>query len=171
MIFHLTQKLARKIKLHPLKALQAAHNPFIDWTAHLFTVEHTQYIMITNSFSLYSMVMYGRGITDDNEFTKSALNFMRELTVNDGCEFIFRRLIEPYTVQISFAKSTDRRVSGSMNDLIFHAKCLIEERHLSVFETSLKINNVPMSYIGYKYPLKAFKELKAATGGSHCPRP
>src|SRR4030042_1045003 len=171
MIFHLPQKLARKVKLYPLIALQAAYNPFIDWTAHLFTVEHTHYIINTNSLSLYSMVMYGRGITDDNEFINSTLSFMRELTINNGCEFIYRRLIVPYTAQISLAKATDRHVLGSMNDLIFQAKFFIGERRLSVFETSLEINNTPMKYIDYKSPLEAFRELKPATGGSHCLRP
>ena len=162
MIFHLTQKLAKKIKQYPLKALQADHNPFIDWTAHLFTLEHIQYIIITNSASLYSIIMYGRGITNDNDFTQKTLNHMREYMTNDGCEFIYRRLIEPYTAQISFAKATNKRVLGSMNEFIFHAKFLIGERRLSVFETSLEINNTPMKYIYYKYPLKAFRELKAA---------
>lgn len=162
MIFHLTQKLAKKIKLYPLEALEAAHNPFIDWTAHLFTVEHTQYIIVTNSSSLYSMVIYGRGITNNNEFTQKTLNYMREYMTNDGCEFIYHRLIEPYTSQISFGKATNRGVLGSMNEFIFHAKFFIGERRLSVFETSLEINQTPMRYIGYKYSLEAFKELEAA---------
>jgi len=162
MIFHLTQKLAKKIKLHPLEALETEQNPFIDWTGHLFTVEHTQYMIITNSASLYSMVMHGRGINDDNEFIKSALNFMREYMTNDDCEFIYRRLIEPYTAQISFAKATNKGVLGSMNDLIFQAKFFIGERRLSVFETSLEINQTPMTYIDYKCPLEAFKELRVS---------
>lgn len=162
MIFHLTQKLAKNIKLYPLEALEAAHNPFIDWTAHLFTVQHTQYIIVTNSASLYSMVMYGRGITNDTEFSQKTLNYMREFMIKNGCEFICRRLIEPYTGQISFAKATNRRVLGSMNEFIFHAKFFISERRLPVFETSILINDTPMTYLGYKHPLKAFKELKAS---------
>ena len=44
---------------------------FADWSAHLFTAERTQYILISNTASLYSMVMFGRGITDDCRFIVS----------------------------------------------------------------------------------------------------
>ncbi len=160
MIFHLTQKLAKNVKLHLLQALPEVDNPFLDWTANLFSVEHTQYIIITNTLSLYNILMYGRGITNENEFTKNALNSMREYMTNDGCEFIYRRLIEPYTSQISFSKVTNKNVLGSMNDLIYGAKFFISERHLSLFETSLIINDTPMKYIGYRNPSEAFREIK-----------
>lgn len=160
MIFHLTQKLAKKVKLHPLKALPEADNPFLDWTANLFTVEHTQYIIITNTLSLYNIVMYGRGVNNENEFIKSVLNSMREYMINDGCEIIYRKMIEPFTSQIAFSKVTNKNVLGSMNDLIYEAKMFIGERRLSVFETSLTINDTPMKYIGYKYPSEAFREIK-----------
>jgi hypothetical protein len=166
MIFRLTQKLAKKIKLPPLQALPAGQNPFIDWTTHLFTAERAQYIIVTNTDSLYSLIMYGRGITDDNELIQRTLSFMREFMTDDGCEFLYRRLIAPHTARVSFSKATDRRVIGSMNELIFESKFYLVERQLSPFETSCQINETPMSYLDYNSPKEAFRLLKVTKGTS-----
>jgi len=161
MIFRLTHKLVKKIGLSPLQGLPPDQNPFVDWTAHLFTAERVQYIIVTNTASLYSLVMYGRGITDDNEFIQRTLSFMRDVMADNGCEILFRRLIGPYTARVSFSKATNRHVIGSMNELIFEAKLYLTERQMSPFETSLQLNETLMSYLGYNSPKEAFRQLKA----------
>jgi len=160
MIFRLTQKLAKKIGVPPLPGFSTGQNPFIDWTAHLFRVERVQYIIVTNTASLYSLVDYGRGITNSNEFIRSTLNFMAELMTNDGFEFIYRRLITPHTTRILFSKATDKRVLGSMNELIFQAGYYITERQMSPFDVSLQINETPKSLLGDHSTKDAFRHLK-----------
>lgn len=160
MIFRLTQKMAKKVGLLSLRDMPLDKNPFIDWTAHLFRAERVQYIIITNTVSLYSLVMYGRGITDDNEFIQRTLSFMREFMADDDCEFLYQRLIAPHTARVSFSKAADRRAIGSMNELIFEAKLYLTERQMSPFEASLKINETLMSYLGYNSPKEAFRQLK-----------
>jgi len=160
MIFRLTQKLAKKVGLHPLPGLAPGQNPFIDWTAHLFRVERVQYIIVTNTAALYSLVMYGRGITDNNEFIQRTLSFMKELMVNDGFEFLYQQMIAPHTARISFSKSTDLCVVGSMNNLIVKADYYIAERQMSPFEVSIAINESPVSYLRYRQPKNAFRQLK-----------
>ncbi|MCL4195363.1 MAG: hypothetical protein KJZ87_26730 [Thermoguttaceae bacterium] len=66
MIFRLSRKLAAKLKEGSLPSLPLDENPYADWSAHLFTADRTQYIIISNTKSLYSVVLYGRGITDSS---------------------------------------------------------------------------------------------------------
>ncbi len=66
MIFRLSQKLASKLKEGSLPSLPLDENPYADWSAHLFTADRTQCIIISNTKSLYSAVLYGRGITDSS---------------------------------------------------------------------------------------------------------
>ena len=160
MIFRLTHKLAKKIKRTSLHSLALSRNPFIDWTANLFRAERAQYVITTNTTALYSLIMHGRGITDDNRFFQETLSYMAELMTYDGLEFLFRRLIVPHTGRIRFSKATDRRVLGSMNDLIVQAKYYLSERQMSPFDTSIQVNKTPMSYIGYNKPKEAFRGLK-----------
>ena len=61
MIFRLSQKLNTKIKADKLTDMPLDDNPYADWSCHLFTADRTQYIIMCNTKSLYSCVMYGRG--------------------------------------------------------------------------------------------------------------
>ncbi len=58
-IFRISQKLNAKIKAGSLDALPLLENPFADWSAHLFTADRTQYVIVCNTKTLYSIVMYG----------------------------------------------------------------------------------------------------------------
>jgi hypothetical protein len=60
MVFRLSQKLGKKLKEGTLPSLPPDENPYADWSAHLFTADRTQYIIVTNTKSLYSVVMFGR---------------------------------------------------------------------------------------------------------------
>jgi hypothetical protein len=73
MIFRLSQKLNTRIKAGPLRALPLDENPFADWTAHSFTADRTQYVIVCNTKSLYSTVMFAKGITSDNQFITRAV--------------------------------------------------------------------------------------------------
>lgn len=64
MILRLSTKLNTKIKAGTLKSMPLDENPYADWSCHLFTADRAQYILMTNTQSLYSSVMFGRGITD-----------------------------------------------------------------------------------------------------------
>jgi hypothetical protein len=160
MIFRLTLKLSKKIGIVPLPALPSDknNNPLMDWSAHLFTAQRTQYIILTNTASLYSMVMPGRGITSDRQFIRGVLSCMKEFMTIDGNQGIFEKGIEPESHDVFFSKATDRRVMGSMNDFIFQAKVHLIEGQQSPFDVSLLLNESPMSYLGYSCPKDEFKK-------------
>ncbi|MFH0795020.1 MAG: hypothetical protein V2A74_13420 [bacterium] len=159
MILRLTARLGKKIGVFPSRSLPAEPNPFADWTAHLFTAERVQYILITNTASLYSMVTYGAGITSDSSFLARMTSCMGEFIRDDGHEAIFERHISPSTAQIFLSKTLNRAVTGSMNDLAFNAKTLIIERQISPYDVSFLLNQILMSYLKYKVPREAFESL------------
>jgi len=161
MIFRLSQKLAKKLKVPSPKPAPADPNPFADWSGHLFTADRTQYLILTNTLSLYSTVIYGSGITNDGRFLDRALGAIREFMLDDGQEFIFSRFVAPSSRTVRFASALNRSVTGSMNDLIFQATVWMTEGDLSPFDTSFKLNGAPMSYLDYRNPRVAFKGLNA----------
>lgn len=169
MIFRLTQKLSKKIGIAALPVLPPDRNPFADWSAHLFTVQRVQYIILTNATSLYSMVMHGRGMSDEKKFIQGALNCMKEFMTIEGNKDIFEKSIEFFAGDISFSKITDRSVLGSMNDFIFQAKVALNLGRESLIEISRRLNESPMSYLTYSCPRDAFRELgseKTASPGN-----
>ena len=107
MIFRLSQKLNAKIKAGTLPALPLDENPFADWSAGLFVTDRTQYILLSNTKSLISTVMYGKGITDDSDFIKRALSSIREFIEADGHEGVYERFIAPASSTMRFAKGAE----------------------------------------------------------------
>ncbi|MHC4715042.1 MAG: DUF6933 domain-containing protein [Planctomycetota bacterium] len=159
MIFRLTRKMAKKIHVAPLSRLPLDDNPFADWCAHLFRAERTQYIILTNTRSLYSMLIFGSGITDDDRFLKTAIGHVRDVLTADGFESVFDRFVAPATGLVRFATVGDRRVLGSMNDLVANARFYLAERGLSQHEASFHLNEMPMSLLGMRSPREAFAAL------------
>jgi len=162
MIFRLTRKLAVKLDtVDSLDNFKLDKNPFVDWTANLFTVQRVQYIIITNTSSLYSILMYGRGLNNHNDFVKGAMSTMHNFMRADDSEFIYRRFIEPGINQVMFSKALNRAVMGSMNELVADAKFHLKYGKISLRDTSFKLNKIPMSLIKYTYPREAFRAMKA----------
>ena len=87
MILRLSQKLNKKLKAGKLSSMPLDENPYTDWSCHLFTADRVQYIIMSNTKSLYSCVMHGKGITDASRFTARALSTIREFMEDDGQEF------------------------------------------------------------------------------------
>jgi hypothetical protein len=166
MIVRVSAKLGKKIQVSPAKSLPADPNPFADWSAHLFTADRVQYILVTNTPSLYSMVTYGRGVTDDSQFLIRITSYMGEFIRDDGHAFLFERLIAPSTARVAFSKPLNRAIIGSMNDLVFQAKVLLIEQEMSPYDTSFLLNDVPLSYLKYGNPREAFLKLKPSEEGA-----
>jgi hypothetical protein len=165
MIFRLSQKLATKLKAGKLESLPADENPYADWSCHLFTADRTQYIIMSNTKSLYSCVMYGAGITDDSRFSERALSTIREFMEDDGQSFAYQRFIAPASSTISFHKALNRSVTGSMNDLVNHAKDWLTEDDISPHDVGFRLNDILLSSLArsksdfYWKPREAFKQL------------
>ena len=169
MILRLTQKLNTKIKAGKLTEMPLNENPYADWSSHLFTADRTQYIILMNTASLYSCVMYGRGITDDGVFINRAMEAIREFTADDGQQFIYRKFIAPSSTTVSFAKALNRSATGSMNDHIRAAKFMLED-DMAPSEIGYRLNATPMSALAgpdgrnYGYPKEVFKRLIGSAG-------
>ncbi len=165
MIFRISQKLNAKIKAGTLPVLPLDENPFADWSAHLFLADRTQYILVSNTKSLYSTVMYGEGIRDESDFIDHVLSDLSQFMQNDGQEFVYRRFVVPATGTVRFAKALDRKVTGSINDLINHATAWLTEEELSPYDVGIRLNDLQLSAIApsksekYGKPREVFKAL------------
>lgn len=166
MIFRLTAKLAKKIGLDPLPVLPCDKGkyPLLDWNAHLFTVQRTQYILVTNTESLYSLIMPGRGITTDWQFIQSVRTVLQAFMAGQGNHLRVAKDLPWQDRDTFFSKITDRRILGSMNDLIFQSKFRLEEGQQTSFDVSFYLNETPMSYLKYRSPKDVFHQLLLQEG-------
>jgi hypothetical protein len=167
MIFRLSQKLSAKIKAGTLAAVPLDENPFADWSAASFVAGRTQFILVSNTKSLYSTVLPGKGVTNHSSFIERALTNLREFLEADGQESVYCRCIAPSSGSVQFAKALDRSVTGSMNDLIRHATVWLAEGDLSPHDVGVRLNDILLSALAqsksvpYGKPRDAFKALSS----------
>lgn len=165
MIFRISQKLGKKIKEKPTTALPLNENPYADWSADLFTFDRAQYIIVSNTTSLYSAVMYGAGITDDNKFINRSFDCIREFMIDDGLEFVYRRFIAPASGEVSFSKSLNRKVTGSLAELVKIAKFVMAREEISPHELGSELNEMLLSALSefgsrnYGTPNEAMRKM------------
>ncbi|TWU34859.1 DUF6933 domain-containing protein [Novipirellula artificiosorum] len=165
MILRLSQKLNSKIKAGKLGVMPLDENPYADWSCHLFTADRTQYILLTNTASFYSCVLYGKGITDDSRFIERALSTIREFMEDDGQSFVFRKFIAPSSAAITFAKALNRSVTGSINELVLAATHALVLGEMSPHDVGFDLNDFLLSALAtgedrhYGKPNEAFKRL------------
>lgn len=165
MILRLSEKLKTKIKAGPLQTLPLDQNPFADWSAQLFVAGRTQYILLSNTTSLYSTVFYAQGITNENRFITRCLDSLREFMESDKRLDVFEKFIAPTAQTLTFAKSLSRKIIGSMTELAKTATILLVERELLPHQISAVLNDTLLSAIainpkhGYSKPNEAFQTL------------
>ena len=103
MILRLSQKLSTQIQGQALDGLPPDPNPFADWSANLFTAERTQFIIVTNTPSLYSDGALRPGIADDGQLIERVLEANREDMWPTGWSSSFAIIARSGTVQFSKA--------------------------------------------------------------------
>ena len=159
MVLRLSGKLGTKIKIAPKAVLPLDANPLADWSGHLFTANRTQYVILTNTASLYSAIAYARGMTNDSQFIIRALAVIRETLADDGLEEAYLRMIVPETGTVRFSKALNRSVIGSMNDIVNHSKFFLWERGESPSDVARRMNEMPLSMLKYSNPRETFSSL------------
>ena len=131
----------------------------------MFIVDRAQYILLSHTQSLYSVVMFGCGITTDNVFIRRAMDSLREFMADDGLGLIYMNFVAPASASVRFCKSLNRSVTGSMNELEATAKLYLETGEWSPYDVGFKLNETLLSAIGtqetygYATPREAFKRL------------
>lgn len=157
-----TQALAKKIKVRLTESRPLNENRFADWTARLFRVMQVQYVLATNTASLYSVVLPARGLTSERAFGEAVVAALREFMIADGCGSLFDQRIAPETGRIVLAKALSRTVTGAMNDLVYQARYWIEARGGPLSDASFLLNASSMSPLDYRNAREAYLAMRDA---------
>ena len=159
MIVRLTEKLGEKIGIKPKTAAALHDNHFADWTGHLFLANRLQLIIFTDTATLYSLLIPGKGIKTGELLLKNACAMMAEIMNADGLQHGYENHIQPCLDEVIYAKTLNRSVTGSMNDLIYQSKMYLAHFDLSLFEIISRLNDNPLSYLDYNNPRNAMRQL------------
>jgi len=158
-VIHLTEKLRKKLHVPMLESTPVETSAHLRWYANTFTAQRTQYLLATNAASLYSVVWYGRGFTENSAFIQHFLQRLGDQMADDGLRLIFERCISSHVNSVALLKTADRSVLGSMNDMVQACKFMLQSRDMSPVELSEMLNNTPFKALGYRQPKEAMLKL------------
>ena len=130
-----------------------------NWTANLFMVSRWQCILLTNSRCLYSVVLLGKGVSNEKAFVETSTKTLYEYMVLDGCENIFNANIASHIGTATICKASDRRVLGSMNDFAYHTRVYLLEMGLPEPLVNVRLNDMPMSVLEFQNPKEVLLTL------------
>lgn len=150
MIIRLSQKLCTKVKAGKLAELPLAEVPVLDWSTQSFAVGRTQFILISNTRSLYSCVTPCKGVNSTNQLVEQFNQAVLHQLNKDGFGDVVRKLMEVNSDQVQFAKSLNRSVIGSMNELIVMATTVMSIRELTLPELNDDLNDTLLTILGKK---------------------
>jgi len=99
------------------------------WYANLFLVERKKCLIFVNSRTLFSFVVINQTKKDIEQISNMfKRNLLKRLHAESISPDIIARIMKDHE-KITICKTSDRRILGSMNELIFHFRvhCEMEE--------------------------------------------
>lgn len=160
MIIRMTGQLAKLIGISVMNSAPLAQNPYQDWTCRLFTVsDGSSYVLSTNTASLYSALLPWAGPIESDSFRNILFGGLEQHLTLDGFRAIYTAYIEPEEMSAEIAKSLNRSVTGSMNDMTQLAEYMLVEERRSLRETSDRLNDTPFGALDYDHPQNRFAAL------------
>jgi len=132
------------------------------WHANLLRIERRKCVLFTNDATLFSIFVPGM---KKERFDRMAQIFGQELFRSLNREGFGQSEIEAVLDEIReihYAKTNNRRVLGSMNDLAFQLKWIIQVNggleQVSMDSLARELNRIPMSVIReHTYSIEALR--------------
>jgi hypothetical protein len=169
MIRRLPLTLNARLGGGPLAASASHASPLLDWSVRAFAAGRTEYVLLSNTRSLYSAVL--DGVVNENaaRFAERVVGVIRAILEGAGHGPFACISSELTPESVRFAKGLDRTVTGSMNELVAYATTMLAGGDLSVPEVGVRLNDLLLSALAHgtdKYgtPRDAFAELPACAG-------
>jgi hypothetical protein len=159
MVFHFTHAMRKKFDCDEVTEFEVPTRPHLSWYLNTFTVNRVQYILATNAASLFSIVFFKRGVRDYGDLRSTFFMLLEDQLTGLDLKLIYERIIAPATGRVVVAKTFNRSVLGSMNDMVHAIKSLKAREELSPWELSNTLNSIHFSAIRYRTPHQCFPQL------------
>ena len=125
-ILRLSPRLARKINVAEYEPRAPDEDPCNDWSCRLFVAGQKQYLLVSNTSSLYSCVIPGSNITTRENLIREALEEIGKSMKADQQQAP-QQFVEHAEVDVNFAKPLNRLVSVAMSDHVYASRLYLSD--------------------------------------------
>jgi hypothetical protein len=133
-----------------------------NWYANLLRIDRRKCVLFTHEQTLYSLFVPS---LKKPEFQRLDDIFVRVLFKQLQAEMFtqgqIENILDEYDGKIKYAKTENRSLLGSMNDLAFHIKSEVQFyqtlANVDVFSLIRKLNHIPFKAIGFEHPETLFR--------------
>ena len=152
-IIRCTAKLLTELKTKPTNGPYLS-SAWCDWHANLLWVDRKKCVLFTNNQTLYSFFLPSMKKPIFEKFEEVfRLGLFKSLMTEGFAEPQVEYMLREHQ-HIVIAKTNSRSILGSMNDLAFQLKCLIETMgglaRADLSKVNREMNRIPMSAIKYR---------------------
>ncbi len=166
MIIRCTQKLLKELRIKP--AEPEVISEVGSWHANLLRIDRRKCLLITHDMSLFSLFVAGLKRPDFEHIDQLFGQAMfRTLRLFDFEQTQIERMLD-WSQHNTYAKTNNRSVMGSMNDMAFQIEHRIAHEgglvHADLDHLLLRINEIPFKAIGYDYPRVRLQALLRTDG-------
>jgi len=164
-IIHCTKKLLKELDVPLIEPdkIPLPNEEFGNWYANLIRIDRRKCLLFTNEKSLYTFLILKVLKANLKNIEQEFLIHLSYNLQNEGFGLdVINRVMQEYQ-EIGFAKTSNRQVLGSMNQLAFEYEVLVEQKegleNSRILELNKHINRTIMGALKYKHPIESLRCL------------
>ena len=159
MIFRLTNKMAKRLKVTQNPAPMDCAAKLCDWSSSYFFAHGSPYIILMHSTCYVSWVFPGKGITNTKLFLQAADENLERTIKFLGFHPVYKNTISLSFEEIQFTKVGDAVANGVMTYLAGLAKIYLVEYGRKLPDINASLNDTPIRNTNMVMPKKEFARL------------
>jgi len=133
------------------------------WHANLIHIDSRKCVLFVNDITLFNFIAADVRRREIRELDALFRTLLRCVLSEEGLDdLLIEQILSAYD-KVRFAKTNNRSVLGSLNDLALHYKFHIQREggvHSPMVPAIIsKLNRMPMGALKYVYPIEALKAM------------
>ena len=167
MIIRCTEKLLAELKAHP-EPHEPVTGSFMDCHASLFRIQRHKCVMISNDSTLFTLfIPFLRKLEFKFFHHVVSEHFFKNLLHENISQPQIEAVLSEFQ-NVSYQKTSNRRVLGSMNDLRKAVEYRIYEagslERINLYKLNEQLNRTILGAINRKHPIQVLREKLKAMG-------
>ena len=168
-LIHCTGKLRKEMGLKKADLCEVVQifSYLGPWHANLMYIDRRKCVLFVNDKTLFNFIAADVSRADIRNLGVLFRSLLQCMLSDEGLEASAKEKIMSEYDELGYAKTQNRSVLGSMNDLVFHYKYHIQDaggvHSYEIPGIIQKLNRMPMGALEYAYPIEALRAMYGAS--------